>query len=64
MLYILEKIDFDRYLESTYDEKFTFLKRILIDVFEDSTSVRIKNLVTVLDGFVKFFDNFKSRLSG
>ena len=64
LLYLLNEIDLDSYLKSNDDEKFNFIRRILIDDFEDFTSVKTENLLIVLDGLVIFFDNINSRLSG
>ena len=63
MLNLLNKKDLDSYLKSDDDENFN-IRRILLDDFEDFTSVKIKNILIVLDGFVDFFDNINSRLSG
>ena len=51
-------------LKSNDDEKFNYIRTILVDDFQDYTSVNIKNILIVLDGFVNSFDNFNSRLSG
>ena len=55
LLYFLNKIDFDSYLKRRGDENFNYIRRILIHEFEDNTSVRIKHLLIVPDGFGDFF---------
>ena len=63
-LYLLNKIDFDSYLESNDDEKLNCIRRILLEDFEDSNSVKIENILILLEGFVNHFNNINSRLSG
>ena len=60
LLYLLNKIDLDTYLECNDDEKFNCVRKLLIDDFADSTSVRIKHILNNLDGFVIFFHNINS----
>ena len=64
LLYLLNKKDLDNYLECNDDEKYNYIRKKLIDDFADSTSVRIEHILNVLDGFVNFFDNINSELSG
>ena len=52
LLYLLNKLDFDSYLEGNVDEKLNYRRRILIDDFEDFNSVKIKNILNFVDGFV------------
>ena len=59
-MYFLNKSDFDSYLEGNDDEKFSYIKRMLIDEFEDFNSGKIKNMLNLVDGFVNFFDNINS----
>ena len=60
LLYLLNKIHFYTYLESDDDEKFTYIRKLLIDKFEDFNSVKIKNMLNVVDGLVNYFDNIDS----
>ena len=64
LMYLLNKIDFDCYLEGNDDEKFDYITSILIDDFDDTTSVRVENSIIFLDGFVYFFDNNNNKLFG
>ena len=64
LLYLLKKIDLDIYLERNDEEKFNYIIRILIDDFEDFDSVRIENILIVLDDFINFFDNVNNKLFG
>ena len=61
---MLNKIDLDIYLKCNDEEKFNYIIRILIDDFEDFDSVRIENILIVLDGFINFFDNVNNNLFG
>ena len=63
-MYLLNKIDFDCYLEANDDEKFNYITSILIDDFKDTTSVRNENLIMFLDGLVNFFANTSNKLFG
>ena len=60
LLLILNKLDLDSYLEGNDDEKINFVRRILIDDFEDFNSVKIKNILNLIDGFVSFFNKINS----
>ena len=64
LLYILNKIDLAVNLESNDNEKLNCIRRILIDDFEDFTSVKFRNILIIVDGFIYFFVKIKSRLSG
>ena len=64
LLYVLNKTNLDSYLKTNDDEKFNYNRRKLIDDSEDHTSVKIKNILIVFDGFVNFFDNINSTLYG
>ena len=64
LFYLLNKIDFDRYLKSNDDEKFKKIEKILIDDINDFTSYRVKNILIGLDDFVSFVDNTNIKLSG
>ena len=64
LLYLLNKIDFHTNLESDDDEKFSYIRRLLIDKFEDFYLVKVKNMLNVVDGFVNYFDNIDSRPFG
>ena len=61
---LLNKIDFDSYLEGNDDENFSYFTRILLDDFEDFNSVRLENILIILNGFVNLFDNLNGSLSG
>ena len=63
-LYFLSKIYLDNFLECNDEEKFYYLIRLLIDDFEDFDSVRIENILIVLDGFINFFNDFNNRMFG
>ena len=60
----LTKILFETYLEKNDDENFNYIKRLLIDEFEEFNSEKYKNMLNIVDCFVNFFDNINSRLSG
>ena len=60
LMYLLNQLDFDSYSEGSDDEKFNYIRKTLIDVFEDFNSVKSKNMLNIFDGFVKFFDNINS----
>ena len=64
LLYLLNKIDFYTYLECNDDERYNYIRTIKIDEFENSNSVKIKNMLNVVDGFVNFSDNNNNELSG
>ena len=49
LLYLLNKIDFDSYLEGNDDENFNYIRRILLDDFEDFNSVKSKNILNFVD---------------
>ena len=59
LLYFLSKIDLDTYLECNDIEKFDCIEKILLDDFGDLTTVRMRQILSVLNGFLKFFDNIK-----
>ena len=63
-LYILNKMDWDNYLECNDDETYNYITKIIIDDFADSTLVRIKHILNILASFAHFFDNINSELSG
>ena len=61
LLYLINKIDFDSYLEGDDDEKFIYGRKTLIDEFEDFNSVKNRIMLSVVDGFVNYFDNIDKR---
>ena len=64
LLYLLNKIDLDIYLEYIDDEKSNYIRKVLLDDFADSTLLRTKLILNILDGFVIFFDNINIELPG
>ena len=48
VLHFLNKLDFDGYLESVDYEKFSCIKKVLTDEFQDVNSEKLKNLLSVL----------------
>ena len=64
LLLLLNKIDLDIFLECKDEENFNCIMRTLIDDFEKFDSVRIENILIVLDGLINFFDNLNNNLFG
>ena len=64
LLYLLNQISLDTFLECIDDQNYNYIRKILGVDFADSTSVKIKHILKILDGFLNFFDNINSEISG
>ena len=58
---LLNKIDFDKYLNNTENENYEYIREIIIINMADYTSYRIVNTLIGLDDFIGFYNNTNTK---
>ena len=52
LVILINKLNFDKYMNSNEDEKFEIIGRVLYDNFGDKPTYRNKNVIYGLDKFI------------
>ena len=64
LVFLLNKINFDKYINSNDNEKFEYIRRVLNGKWYDDSLCRVKNVSFGLDEFVIFFNRTNDKLEG
>ena len=64
LIFLLNKINFDKFINSNYDEKTEYIQRVLNDKVGDDPIYKVKTLLYALDEFVYYFNKTNNKVEG